>query len=84
MYGSDYSGQGLEKITETTFHGMLSQAVEIFQEKMGITLTAGEKIISVGEQFSILMLYGILAIGIAVILNNRRKLKDRTVGGCRV
>lgn len=68
----------LEEITETTFEGMPPQAVEIFQEKMGITLTAGEEIISVGAQFSILMLYGILAIGIAVILNKRRKLKDRT------
>ena len=68
----------LEEITETTFEGMPSQAVEIFQEKMGITLTVGEKIISVGAQFSILMLYGILAIGIAVVLNKRRKLKDRT------
>lgn len=68
----------LEEITETTFEGMPSQAVEIFQEKMGITLTAGEEIISVGAQFSILMIYGILAIGIAVILNKRRKLRDRT------
>lgn len=68
----------LEEITETSFEGMPPQAVEIFQEKMGITLTAGEEIISVGAQFSILMLYGILAIGIAVILNKRRKLKDRT------
>ncbi len=68
----------LEEITETTFEGMPPQAVEIFQEKMGITLTAGEEIISVGTQFSILMLYGILAIGIAVILNKRRKLRDRT------
>lgn len=68
----------LEEITETTFQGMPSQAVDIFQEKMGITLIAGDKIISVGEQFCILMLYGILAIGIAVILNKRRKLKDRT------
>lgn len=68
----------LAEITETTFEGMPPQAVEIFQEKMGITLTAGEEIISVGAQFSILMLYGILAIGIAVILNKRRKLKDRT------
>ncbi|MDE5952489.1 MAG: ABC transporter permease, partial [Acetatifactor sp.] len=68
----------LEEITEMTFEGMPPQAVEIFQEKMGITLTAGEEIISVGAQFSILMLYGILAIGIAVILNKRRKLKDRT------
>lgn len=68
----------LEEITETTFEGMPPQAVEIFQEKMGITLTVGEEIISVGAQFSILMLYGILAIGIAVILNKRRKLRDRT------
>ncbi len=68
----------LAEITETTFEGMPSLAVDIFQEKMGITLTAGEEIISVGTQFSILMLYGILAIGIAILLNKRRKLRDRT------
>ena len=68
----------LEEITDTTFQGMPPMAVEIFQEKMGITLTAGEEIISFGAQFSILLLYGILAIGIAVILNKRRRLKDRT------
>lgn len=68
----------LKEITEITFEGMPPMAVEIFQEKMGITLTAGEEIISVGAQFWILMFYGILAIGIAVILNKRRKLKDRT------
>lgn len=68
----------LEEITNTTFQGMPPVAVEIFQEEMGITLTAGEKIISLGAQCSILLLYGILAIGIAVILNKRRRLKDRT------
>ncbi len=68
----------LGEITEITFEGMPPMVVEIFQEKMGITLTAGEEIISVGAQFWILMFYGILAIGIAVILNKRRKLKDRT------
>lgn len=68
----------LEEITETTFRGMPSQAVEIFQESMGITLTAGDGIISIGAQFSILLLYGIIAVGIAVILNKGRKLKDRT------
>lgn len=68
----------LEEITETTFQGMPSQAVEIFQERMGITLTAGDGIISMGTQFSILLLYGIIAISIAVILNKGRKLKDRT------
>ena len=67
----------LEKVTETTFEGMPSQAVEIFQERMGVTLTAGERLISLGEQFSILAFYGIIAIMIAVFLNKRRKLKDR-------
>lgn len=68
----------LKEITETTFEGMPSQVMEIFQERMGIILTAGDKILSVGEQFLILLLYGIIAIGIAVILNQGRKLKDRT------
>lgn len=67
----------LEEVTETTFEGMPSQAVEIFQERMGVTLTAGERLISLGEQFSILAFYGIIAIMIAVFLNKRRKLKDR-------
>lgn len=68
----------LEEITETTFAGMPPQAVEIFQEKMGITLTMGERIMSGGEILSILLLYAIIAIGIAMILNKRRRLKDRT------
>ena len=36
----------LEEVTEITFEGMPSQAVEIFQERMGVTLTAGERLIS--------------------------------------
>lgn len=68
----------LEEITEATFQGMPPVAVEIFQEEMGITLTAGEEILTISAQFSILMLYGILAIGVAVILNKRRRLRDRT------
>ncbi len=67
----------LEEVTEITFEGMPSQAVEIFQERMGVTLTVGERLISLGEQFSILAFYGIIAIMIAVFLNKRRKLKDR-------
>ena len=68
----------LEEITKTTFQGMPQQAVEIFQEKMGVTLTAGEEIISIGTQFSVLLIYGILATGTAFLLNRRRRLKDRT------
>ncbi len=67
----------LEEVTEITFEGMPSQAVEIFQERMGVTLTAGERLISLGEQFSILAFYGIIAVMIAVFFNKRRKLKDR-------
>ncbi len=68
----------LEEITEAAFQGMPDQAVEIFQEKMGITLTAGEKLISTGTQLFILLLYGIITTGIAMLLNRGRKLKDRT------
>lgn len=67
----------LAEITEATFEGMPPQAVEIFQDRMGVTLTAGERLISIGEQFSILAFYGIMAIVTAVFLNKRRKLKDR-------
>lgn len=67
----------LADITDTTFEGMPPQAMEIFQERMGIALTAGDRIISIGTQFFILLLYGIMAMGIAVILNKGRKLKDR-------
>lgn len=68
----------LGEITETTFQGLPSQAVEIFQERMGITLTAGERILSAGEQLAVLAVYGVIAMGLAVILNKRRRLKDRT------
>lgn len=68
----------LEEITEATFQGMPSQAVGIFQERMGITLTAGERVLSVGEQLFVLLLYGIIAVCIAVVLNKGRRLKDRT------
>lgn len=68
----------LEEITEATFQGMPPGAVEIFQGRMGIMLTAGEEIIPVSAQVSILLAYGILATGVAIILNRGRKLKDRT------
>ncbi len=68
----------LEEITAATFEGMPPQAVESFQERMGITLTAGDGILSAGAQLSILLLYGIMAMGVAVILNRGRRLKDRT------
>lgn len=68
----------LGEITETTFQGMPSQVVEIFQEKMGILLTAGEDAISMGASVFVLLLYGILAMGIAVMINKKRKLRDRT------
>ena len=68
----------LEEITEVTFQGMPPQALDIFQQRMGITLSAGDRILSMGEQFSVLVLYGVTAVSIAVILNKRRRLKDRT------
>lgn len=63
-----------EDAIRVTFEGLPDVAGDIFREAMGITLTDGEGIITLGRQVCILLLYAIIAIIIAVLLNRRRKL----------
>ena len=49
-------------------------AGELFEEAMGITLSVGEHEILIGEQVLFLLLYAIIAIGIAAVLSRRKKL----------
>ena len=67
----------LEEIMETTFEGLPPQVMEIFQDRMGITVAVGERMVSLKEQIIFVLLYGIIAICIAALLNRKRKLKDR-------
>lgn len=63
-----------DEAIRVTFEGLPDVAGDMFREAMGITLTAGEGIIPLGGQVCILLLYAIIAIIIAVLLNRRRKL----------
>lgn len=65
-----------DEAIRVTFEGLPDVAGDMFREAMGITLTAGagEDIITLGGQVCILLLYAIIAIIIAVLLNRRRKL----------
>lgn len=64
-----------EEAVAKTFAGLPESAQEVFQEAMGITLSIGERQISVKEQVLLLLFYAIIAIGMAGILNKSRKLK---------
>ena len=60
-----------------TFAGLPDVAGNAFRKEMGITLFWGEREILPWEQVAILVVYGIIAIAAAALVNRRRKLKDR-------
>lgn len=60
-----------------TFKGLPEVAGEMFKEQMGITITAGEKTITLQNQILFLALCGIIAIVVAAVVSRRRKLRDR-------
>lgn len=60
-----------------TFAGLPDVAGNAFRKEMGITLFWGEREILPWEQVAILVVYGIIAIVAAALVNRRRKLKDR-------
>lgn len=60
-----------------TFAGLPDMAGNAFRKEMGITLFWGEREILPWEQVAILVVYGIIAIAAAALVNRRRKLKDR-------
>lgn len=66
-----------EEAAEKVFAGLPQEAAEGFRQEMGITLLWGAREIRTWEQVAILILYGIIAITAAALVNRRRKLKDR-------
>lgn len=62
---------------ETTFAGLSEIIPEQYAKEMGITLWNGEVQISLENQISILLLYGIIAIIVAAAISKRRTIQDR-------
>lgn len=64
-----------DEAIEATFAGLPEVAGDVFRERMGICLSFGDHVISVEEQVIFLLLYAIIALSIAVVLNRKRKYK---------
>ena len=62
---------------ETTFAGLSERIPQQYAKEMGITLWNGEVQISLENQISILLLYGIIAIIVAAAISKRRTIQDR-------
>jgi len=59
------------------FAGLPDSVINMFEEEMGITVLWGENTVMVKQQVLFLLFYAIVAIGIAAIINKKRKLRDR-------
>lgn len=66
-----------EAAIRETFAGLPDMAGDIFRKEMGVTLFLGDKEIMPWEQVAFLLVYAIIAIVAAALVNKRRKLKDR-------
>ncbi len=66
-----------EEAVEMTFAGMPDVAGDIFKKEMGVTLFWGEREILPWEQVLLMLIYAIIAILAAALVNRKRKLKDR-------
>lgn len=64
-----------EEAIGETFRGLPETAGDVFREAMGISVSVGDHVVSVGEQVLFLLFYAIIAIGAAGVLARRRKLK---------
>lgn len=60
-----------------TFDGLPETVVDVFKERMGITLYRGDVQIELWQQVTLLLIYAIIAIVAATFVNRKRKLKDR-------
>lgn len=63
-----------EAIAET-FSGLPEMAGDAFREAMGISVSAGDHMISVGEQVLFLLFYAIIAVGAASAFSRRKRLE---------
>ncbi len=66
-----------EEAIRETFVGMPEVAKDIFKEEMGIVLFRGENAIKMWEQVAFLIVYAIIAVVTAALVNRKRRLKDR-------
>lgn len=66
-----------EEAIGETFAGLPDAVGDIFRKEMGITLFWGESEILPWEQVAFLLVYAIIAIVAAALVNRKRKLKDR-------
>lgn len=58
-----------------TFSGLPEAAGDVFREAMGISVSAGGHMFSVGEQMLFLLFYGTMAVGAASVFSRRKKLE---------
>ncbi len=66
-----------KEVMEETFAGLSEIIPEQYAKEMGITLWKGEVQISLENQISILLLYGIIAIIVAAVISKRRTIQDK-------
>ena len=66
-----------EAAIEETFAGLPEAAGELFKEQMGVTVLVDGNEVTLAYQVLFLLAYGIIAIIMAVMISQRRKVRDR-------
>lgn len=66
-----------KEAVETTFAGLSAEAVEIFQEEMGITVVVGDGPVSFLAQAGYLLVLGLTVAATAALISRKRRLYDR-------
>lgn len=65
-----------QKAAEITFAGLPSEAVETFNEKMGVSIVMGENVVSFGAQMGYLLILAAVVIVLAAVVSRK---KERTM-----
>lgn len=66
-----------KKAVETAFAGISEEAVEIFREKMGITVVMGDAPVPFSVQAGYLLILGTIVIAAAALISRKKTLYDR-------
>lgn len=66
-----------KEVTQRTFKDVPAKVLEEYWYMMGITIKIGEKEIGTGMQVLFLLITAIIAVGISVMILQRRSLRDR-------
>ena len=67
----------IEDALSQTFEGLPEMVPAIFKEMMGVTIKSGETEITLTYQILFLLSYAIIAIIVASLISNKRKVSDR-------